>query len=244
MQDKSNLDNFVTIKTFTGISDLAIPRTLLEANGLECRVLDELTVQVSPLYSNAIGGIKLQVRESDIQKAAEILKDGGFVTDEDLKPVNDLAKLYNRTSQLPLLKNLRPELRLIIIASIVASAIVCILYFAMAPSTYEQLTKSPWCVGQITYKGELFTPSDPESQIQFIISGGGCEETLWLYKDGKISLPGEFYYGFWELDGGSLRISQTEKYNHIYDGVYDINLSGNKLVLKSKQTTIYCYPLY
>ena len=236
------MDNFITIKTFTGPSDLAIPRTLLEANGVECRILDELTIQVSPLYSNAIDGIKLQVRESDIQKAVEILKDGGFITDEDLKPVNTLAKFDNATLQIPILKNLRPELRLIIIASIIASVFVFIIYFAIAPSTYERLTESPWCVGQIIHKGELFTPRDTDdSQFQFIISGD-CDDTLWFLKDGKISLPGEFYYGLWELESNSLRISQTDKYNHVYDGVYDINLSGNKLVLKSQQTTIYCFP--
>ena len=237
------MENFITIKTFVSATDLAIPQTLLEANGVECQVLDELTVQVNPLYSNAIGGIKLQVRESDIQKAIEILKNGGFITDEDLNPTDNLAKLKKVISQIPLLRNLRTELQLIIITAIIVSVIVCIMYFAMAPSTYEQLTKSPWCVGQITYKGEIFTPSDSDSQIQIIMSGG-CEETLWLHNNGKISLPGEFIYGFWELEGGSLRISKTEKYNHIYDGVYNINLSGNKLVLKSGQTTIYCYPLY
>ena len=235
------MDNFITIKTFTGPSDLAIPRTLLEANGVECRILDELTIQVNPLYSNAIDGIKLQVKESDIQKAGEILKDGGFITDEDLKPVNNLAKLNNATSQIPILKNLRPELRLIIIASIIASVFVYIIYFAIAPSTYERLTESPWCVDQIVYNDKEFTPSDSDSEIQFIIIGG-CKETIWFREDGRVSLPGEFYHGIWELEGNSLRISKTGKYNHIYDGVYDINLSGNKLLLKSKQTTIYCHP--
>ena len=239
------MENFITIMTFTGLSDLAIPRTLLEANGVKCRVLDELTIQVSPLYSNAIGGVKLQVRENDIQKAINILKDGGFITDEDLKPVNNLAKLDNVTSQLPLLKYLRPELRLIIIASIFASVIVCIMYFAISPSTYERLTGSLWCVDQIIYDGAEFNPraSDSDSEIQFIITGG-CQESIIFYTDGDVSLPGGLVGGTWALEGGSLRISQTNRYDHIYDGVYDINLSGNKLLLKSKQTTIYCSPLW
>jgi type III secretory pathway lipoprotein EscJ len=65
--------------TFTYPMELAVLRTRLEADGIECLVLDELTVQANPLYSNAVGGVKLQVRESDIQKAVEILKDGGYI---------------------------------------------------------------------------------------------------------------------------------------------------------------------
>ena len=35
-------------------------------------IKDELTIQVQPFYSNAIGGAKLQVRESDVDLANEI----------------------------------------------------------------------------------------------------------------------------------------------------------------------------
>ena len=44
---------------------------------------DELTVQVNPFYSNAIGGIKLQVLSSDLSRAIEILKEAGHIEGED-----------------------------------------------------------------------------------------------------------------------------------------------------------------
>lgn len=115
--------------TFTQPIEFAVLRGKLEAEGIECRILDELTVQVNPFYSNAIGGIKLQVRESDIQKAIEILKDGGYIKDKDLQSLpKNLSKFDKATSEVPFLKNLRVELRLMIIIAFVLLFLGGILY--------------------------------------------------------------------------------------------------------------------
>ncbi len=79
-------DDFVTIMTFTYPMELAILKGRLEADGIECRVLNELTVQVIPFYSNAIGGIDLQVKKSDVQQAIEILRESNYLKDEHPKP--------------------------------------------------------------------------------------------------------------------------------------------------------------
>lgn len=83
MIEKNN--NFVTVLTVYYSHETALIRGRLEAEGIECNVIDELTVQVNPLYSNAIGGVKLQVRESDFENAIVILKEGGYLTDSDLE---------------------------------------------------------------------------------------------------------------------------------------------------------------
>ena len=72
-------DDFITVLTFTYPNEVVVIRARLESEGIECFVKDELTVQVNPFYSNAIGGIKLQVRESDLDRTIEILKEGGYV---------------------------------------------------------------------------------------------------------------------------------------------------------------------
>ncbi len=51
----------------------------LEAEAIECFVKDEFT---DPFVSNAIGGVKLQVREQDCARAIQILKDAGFLGGE------------------------------------------------------------------------------------------------------------------------------------------------------------------
>src|SRR5690606_29204043 len=43
--------------------------------GIESFILDELTVDVNPLFSNAIGGVRLQVREEDVERAKELVEE-------------------------------------------------------------------------------------------------------------------------------------------------------------------------
>ena len=72
-------DNFVTVITFVYPHEVGIPSSLLESEGIECFVRDDLTLNIVPFYSNAIGGIRLQVKESDAQRATDILIEGGFL---------------------------------------------------------------------------------------------------------------------------------------------------------------------
>ena len=72
-------EKFVTVLTVTFPHEVAVIRGRLEAEGIACFVKDELTVQVNPFYSNAIGGVKLQVLESDLNQAVEILKETGYI---------------------------------------------------------------------------------------------------------------------------------------------------------------------
>ena len=78
-------DRLVTAIRFVYPNELGVPRSLLESEGIECFVRDEFTTSVQPFYSNAIGGIKLQVRESDAQRAMKILHEGGFIQDDNEK---------------------------------------------------------------------------------------------------------------------------------------------------------------
>jgi len=80
------MDEFVTLKTFTYSHELTVIRGKLESEGIESVAQDELTAQVDPFYSNAIGGIKLKVRESDLVRAIQILEEAGYNMDEGGQP--------------------------------------------------------------------------------------------------------------------------------------------------------------
>ena len=80
------MDEFVTLKTFTYAHELSVIRGKLESEGIESVAQDELTAQVDPFYSNAIGGIKLKVRESDLVRAIQILEEAGYNMDEGGQP--------------------------------------------------------------------------------------------------------------------------------------------------------------
>lgn len=237
------MDNFVTIMTFTHPTELAVLRTRLEADGIECLVLDELTAQVNPFYSNAIGGVKLQVKESDVPRTIEILKEGGYIKEEDLHQPKNLIKLDNATSRLPLLKNLRVELRLMIILAVGVLILVGIIYFATLPSTFERLTKQSWCVDQVIYNGKNYSTNTVE-YIQ-LVGAGICNESIDFRTNGTVNLPGFNSHGArgrWKLDNNILQIMQVDTFDFVYNGLYNIEISDNILILKSNQTMFYCHP--
>src|ERR1700761_5818859 len=83
----SNLmDTFVTVLTVQYPQQLWIIKGKLESEDIRCFVKDELTVQSYNLYSNAIGGVKLQVLQEDVERAREILTELGYIKDEPIKP--------------------------------------------------------------------------------------------------------------------------------------------------------------
>ena len=53
-------------------------RLRLEAGGVPAYIQDENMVQTDWLYSNAIGGVRVQIDEEDADRAKEILQDPGI----------------------------------------------------------------------------------------------------------------------------------------------------------------------
>ena len=117
-------NHYVTIRTFTYPHEAYIIKGKLEAEGIECFLKDELTVQIDNFYTNALGGVKLQVKESDSTRAIEILKEGGYLQENDFKPSVIWRKMDGFTRKIPLFKRLPLELRaMFILAGLVLLAI-------------------------------------------------------------------------------------------------------------------------
>lgn len=70
----------VTIAAFSKPEDAHLLRMRLEAGGVNACVQDENLVQVNWLWANAVGGVRVQVAERDIEKARKILADEGDET--------------------------------------------------------------------------------------------------------------------------------------------------------------------
>lgn len=68
-------ENYQTLLTVTYPHELAVIQARLEAEGIEFDVKNEHITQMNPFYSNAVGGVKLQVKEIDFQRAEAILKE-------------------------------------------------------------------------------------------------------------------------------------------------------------------------
>jgi hypothetical protein len=234
-------NNFVTILTLNHPHELAIARGKLQSEGIECFVKDELTIQVNPFYSNAIGGAKLQVRESDIEKAVEILKEGGYIKDNDLQTPKLISDLDKFTSKLPFLNKLRLELRLMIIVSVIVVLITSIIYVVTLPTAYESLTGNTWCINNIVYDNKNYIPQT-EAQIRFV-RPGFCQEIITFRENGTVTLPGfksSAVWGKWNVENNKLQIYQTDTFNLVYNGIYEIDYSNGILLLESPRTKIQC----
>ncbi|MCG2612183.1 DUF2007 domain-containing protein [Flavobacterium sp. SM15] len=67
-------DQFVKLATFQFTSEALIVKGKLESEGVEVFLRDNLTIDTDPMVSNAIGGVKLFVKQEDQTNAVEILE--------------------------------------------------------------------------------------------------------------------------------------------------------------------------
>ena len=80
----------ITVANFSHPTEADPVVAWLESEGIECFVSNEHTVTMNWLYSNAIGGVGVKVKASDVERANEILQavlnptaDGGESTLSD-----------------------------------------------------------------------------------------------------------------------------------------------------------------
>lgn len=62
-----------TIKTYYGPEQAMTAMSLLQANGIEARLLDSATLSVLPLDSVALGGYRLAVHDDAAERAIDLL---------------------------------------------------------------------------------------------------------------------------------------------------------------------------
>lgn len=65
---------FVPVWSYDNYVSAHIAMGRLEEDGFNCWLKDENTVTIDPILTNAVGGIKLMVAETEAQNAFEILK--------------------------------------------------------------------------------------------------------------------------------------------------------------------------
>jgi predicted RNA-binding Zn-ribbon protein involved in translation (DUF1610 family) len=66
--------NFIVAQVYTNYIDANIIMGRLEEEGINCWLKDENTVTIDPILTNAVGGIKLMVPESQADRAFDLLR--------------------------------------------------------------------------------------------------------------------------------------------------------------------------
>jgi len=85
-------DIFKLIGRYQYSSEAIIFKGKLESEGIEVFMRDNYMVEANPLYSNAVGGVKLFVKNEDFAKAKDILSQ---VSQYSLDENNKLLKCPN-----------------------------------------------------------------------------------------------------------------------------------------------------
>ena len=67
-------DKIVVFQTFDDPIKANIVKGLLDSYEIKCFISDENIVTLNALYSNAVGGVKLNVFEKDVNRISEILQ--------------------------------------------------------------------------------------------------------------------------------------------------------------------------
>ena len=81
-------EKFTLLRRFQYSSEALIYQGKLESHGIEVFMRDLNTVDSNPLYSNAVGGVKLFVLTEDFDKANEIISDVSlYSVDDDHQPL-------------------------------------------------------------------------------------------------------------------------------------------------------------
>ncbi|MCX6968174.1 MAG: DUF2007 domain-containing protein [Verrucomicrobia bacterium] len=63
-----------TVATFSKVEEAHLLRMRLEDAGIPAHLRDENTIQIDWLYSNALGGVRVEVADADVDAAKAFLQ--------------------------------------------------------------------------------------------------------------------------------------------------------------------------
>jgi len=71
--------NFIQVRSYDNYIYAHIILSMLQDAGINCYLKDEYTITIDPLLSPALGGIKVMVADSQLERALELLAETGNV---------------------------------------------------------------------------------------------------------------------------------------------------------------------
>ena len=90
MNSDYEIERLVTLETFSSAWEAHLARACLEAEGIQAIVADEHFYRLYGALSGTLGGVRLQVRPEEMERAAELLRNRRpilyLVTEDDVQP--------------------------------------------------------------------------------------------------------------------------------------------------------------
>lgn len=232
------MNNWITILTFTLPHEAHLAKTKLQSEGFEVVIRDELTAQTNNFYSNAIGGVKLQIKEEDYKQAYKILKDLDYIKEEKQASNKTLTQIDNFLLKFPVINKLAFEIRLTIATALLVTLIVLPFAVLSLPNMVERISKNSWCIQEFSY---LDKPYHLNTTGFKIVTDENCYETIRFDEDGDVYLPGlntNAINARWKVVNGDIEIYNSDTLSYVFDGIYEVDIESKSIIIESKTTKI------
>ena len=85
-------EDYTILAVFEYSTEAQLVKSKLDSEGIKTMLMDEKTIDTDPMISQAIGGVKLLVHNSDLEKASEIYNEiRTYEKDADGNDINCIA---------------------------------------------------------------------------------------------------------------------------------------------------------
>lgn len=123
------MDKIVEIARFTYPAEAQVLMSLLKSEGIQCYLRNEITTQLMAGYVD-VGGARVEILESDVPRAMEIMKAGGYVIPTEDGETEEIEKVAGWTRHIPFLRKYPLEKQIIFFFILIAVLLAVFIYLA------------------------------------------------------------------------------------------------------------------
>ena len=123
-----DMDKMVEIARFQYPAEAQTLIALLKSEGIECYLRNEYTSQLYASYVD-VGGARVEILESDVPEALEIMKAGGYDIPEEDEEAEQIQVVAGCARHIPFLRNYTLEKQIVILFVIIAVLLVLLIFF-------------------------------------------------------------------------------------------------------------------
>lgn len=121
------MDKMVEIARFQNQAEAFMLRSLLESEGIECYLKDEI---INQMYGGFVdfGGIKVQVMEDQVPHAMDVMQANGYELPKEDEAIAPLSPMSGFVGKIPFLRKFALEKQLLIILIVTALLLALLVY--------------------------------------------------------------------------------------------------------------------
>ncbi|MDR1356443.1 MAG: DUF2007 domain-containing protein [Tannerellaceae bacterium] len=121
-------DKMVEIASFQYPAEAHTLVALLKSEGIDCYLRNEYSAHVMSGYAD-IGGARVEILESDVPRALEVMQDGGYEIPEEDEPDGRITAVAGWAGRIPFLRNLSLEVQILAFFVLIAVGVGLLIYF-------------------------------------------------------------------------------------------------------------------